>query len=63
MKSLLTLLLLLAMTTGYGQTSQTSAGAKLKKSVQCTATTKNGTQCKHMTYNANGLCKQHEKVN
>jgi hypothetical protein len=27
---------------------------------QCTGTTKNGTQCRHVAYHESGLCKQHQ---
>lgn len=59
MKKIITLLLLLAITTGYGQTSQNSAGAKLAKAVQCSGTTKSGVKCKKMTKDKSGLCYMH----
>ncbi|MEI7801972.1 MAG: DNA/RNA non-specific endonuclease [Bacteroidota bacterium] len=34
-------------------------GNRLTKSVQCSATTKAGTRCKHMTFSPNGKCFQH----
>lgn len=43
----------------YQQKNNNNSNDKSSGSVQCSATTKAGTQCKRMTKSSNGMCWQH----
>lgn len=44
----------------YSANTMHKAKGQAKKTVQCSALTKAGTRCKHMTSIANGYCYQHQ---